>query len=73
MAETGKEAMKVVRRRGISNLGAFHREAANKGLTYAEAQMKETCELIGKVSVPKGKLPDGRVYSKISDRIQERR
>ena len=63
--------MKRVRKRGASDLGSFRKEATAKGLTYAEAQMQETCETIGKVRMPKGKLPDGRVYSKISERTRK--
>lgn len=53
-------------RKRCSALGEFHKDAAARGLTYAEAQ--ETCRQAGKVRAPKGKLPDGRVYSKISER-----
>lgn len=63
--------MKRIRKRGASDLGSFHKEAVAKGLTYAEAQMQETCETIGKVRAPKGKLPDGRVYNKISERTRK--
>ncbi len=55
-----------------SDLGTFHRDAAAAGMTYAEAQMQETCRELGKVRVPKGK-PDGTVYQKASTRrIMER-
>lgn len=60
--------MKTIRRKRNSDLGMFHKEAAAKGITYAEAQIRETCEQIGKIRAPKGKQPDGRIYSKISDR-----
>lgn len=55
-------------RKRCSALGEFHKDAAARGLTYAEAQVQETCRQAGKVRAPKGKLPDGRVYSKISER-----
>lgn len=60
--------VKMARRRGESDLWTFHKDATSKGLTYAEAQMQETCRMIGKVRAPRGRLPDGRVYSKISER-----
>ncbi|MCM1192688.1 MAG: hypothetical protein NC389_09690 [Acetatifactor muris] len=56
------------RKRGISNLGIFHREATARGLTYAEAQMQETLKMTSRVRAPEGKQEDGRTYSKISDR-----
>lgn len=55
-------------RKRCSALGEFHKDAAARGMTYAEAQAQETCRLIGKVRAPKGKLPDGRHYSRISER-----
>lgn len=55
-------------RRKDSDLGTFHKESTTKGITYAEAQIQETCELIGKIRAPKGEQSDGKVYSKISDR-----
>lgn len=61
----------MARRKGDSELGEFHKNAASKGLTYAEAQMQETCRMAGKVRAPKGRLPDGRVYSRISERHRE--
>lgn len=61
----------MIRKKDISSLGGFHKDAVSKGLTYAEAQMQETSRLVGRVRAPKGKLPDGRVYSKISDRIRK--
>lgn len=61
----------MARRKGGSVLGEFHKDAAARGLTYAEAQMQETCSLIGEVRAPKGKQPDGRIYSRISERIRE--
>lgn len=61
----------MARRRGESDLGTFHRDSVRKGLTYAEAQVQETCSGIGKVRAPKGRLPDGRVYSRISARNGE--
>lgn len=61
----------MVRKKGISDLGRFHKEAAQRGLTYAEAQMQETSEMIGRVRAPKGEQPDGKVYSRISERTKE--
>lgn len=53
-----------MRRKNKSDLGTFHREAAAKGLTYAEAQMQETCEIIGRIRAPRDK--DAPVYQKMS-------
>ena len=33
----------MVQRRRIHDLGTFHREASRRGLTYAEAQIEESC------------------------------
>lgn len=53
------------RKRVKSDLGTFHREASRQGLTYAQAQIRETCEKIGTVRVPED--PDGEVvYQKVS-------
>lgn len=41
------------RRRKISDLGKFHREVTLKGLTYAQAQIRETCEMIGPIKIPR--------------------
>ena len=55
------------RKRVRSDLGTFHREAARQGLTYAQAQIRETCLLSGPVRVPVD--PDGKVvYQKVSKR-----
>lgn len=54
-------------RKESSSLGQFHKDAAAEGLTYAEAQIQETCRMAGKVRAPQGK-PDGAVYSKVSAR-----
>lgn len=54
-------------RKESSSLGQFHKDAMAAGLTYAEAQIQETCQMIGKVRAPQGK-PGGTVYSKVSTR-----
>lgn len=54
-------------RKESSSLGQFHKDAAAAGLTYAEAQIQETCRMAGKVRAPQGK-PGGAVYSKVSAR-----
>ena len=54
-------------RKESSSLGQFHKDAMAAGLTYAQAQIQETCRMAGKVRVPQGK-PDGAVYSKVSAR-----
>lgn len=61
----GKEVMGMGRKK--SDIGMFHKAATATGLTYAEAQIQETCRMIGKVRVPKGK-PGGMVYQKVSTR-----
>lgn len=54
-----------MKRRKIHDLGTFHREASRQGLTYAQAQIGETCERIGPVRVPKVPAAEG-VYQKVS-------
>lgn len=55
------------KRRRIHDLGTFHREASRQGLTYAQAQIGETCERIGPVRVPVSIDSDGMmVYQKVS-------
>lgn len=49
-------------------LGAFHRDATARGLTYAEAQIQETCRLIGRVRAPKGDSLEAPLYQKVSAR-----
>lgn len=61
----GKGVMGMGRKK--SDLGTFHRAATTEGLTYAEAQMRETSRELGRIRAPKGK-PDGTVYSKVSTR-----
>lgn len=61
----GKEVIGMGRKK--SDIGTFHRAATTEGLTYAEAQMRETSRELGRIRVPKGK-PDGTVYSKVSTR-----
>lgn len=52
----------MAQRRRIHDLGTFHREASRRGLTYAEAQIEESCEKIGPVRVPAGQDPAHPVY-----------
>lgn len=53
------------KRRRIHDLGTFHKEATRRGLTYAQAQIEESCEKVGPVRIPKD--PDGEVvYQKVS-------
>ncbi len=56
----------MAQRRRIQDLGTFHREASRRGITYAEAQMEETCEKIGRVRVPTGEDAGGAVYHMVS-------
>ncbi len=57
----------MARRRRIHELGTFHKEATSRGLTYAQAQIEETCGLTGPVRVPLSVDPDGMmVYQKVS-------
>ncbi len=59
-------------RRRIYDLGTFHKEAARRGLTYAQAQIEETCGKIGAVRAPAD--PDGEtVYQKVSTRNRLRK
>lgn len=59
--------MKVKQRR-IHDLGIFHKEATRRGLTYAQAQIEETCGMIGPVRVPVEEDPEYPVYQKVSTR-----
>ena len=53
------------KRRRIHDLGTFHKEAARRGLTYAQAQIEESCEKTGTVRIPRD--PTGKVvYQKVS-------
>lgn len=55
----------MARRRRIHELGTFHKEATRRGLTYAQAQIEESCEKVGPVRIPQE--PDGKVvYQKVS-------
>lgn len=55
----------MARRRRIHELGTFHKEATRRGLTYAQAQIEESCEKVGPVRIPED--PDGEVvYQKVS-------
>ena len=51
-----------------TGIGAFHKKTVENGLTYAEAQMQETREIIGKVRAPKGEDPDEMPYQRVSAR-----
>lgn len=58
-----------MKRRRIYDLGTFHKEATDRGLTYAQAQIEETCGLVGPVRVPLSVDSDGMmVYQKVSTR-----
>ncbi len=58
-----------MKRRRIHDRGTFHKEATSRGLTYARAQIEETCGLVGPVRVPLSVDPDGMmVYQKVSTR-----
>lgn len=59
----------MARRRRSHDLGTFHKEATDRGLTYAQAQIEETCGLAGPVRVPLSTDPDRMVvYQKVSTR-----
>ncbi len=68
MENLGKEITEMGRKKGNSSLGQFCKDAAAAGLTYAEAQIQETCSMTGKVRAPKDRQPDGTVYTKVSTR-----
>ena len=55
----------MAQRRRIHSLGNFHQEATRRGLTYAQAQIEETCDIIGLVRIPKVPRAE-RVYKKVS-------
>lgn len=54
------------RKKAKSDLGQFHKAAVESGITYAEAQIKETCRMIGQIRVPKGEDSDESPYKKVS-------
>lgn len=55
------------RKRKDNTLTAFNSQAARDGITYAEAQIKETQSRIDKIRTPRGE--DGEpVYMKVSAR-----
>lgn len=55
-------------RRRIHDIDRFSKEAARRGLTYAEAQIEETCEKIGPVRAPEEDDQEHPVYQKVSTR-----
>ena len=55
------------RKRKDNTLAAFNRDAVRDGVTYAEAQIRETQSGIERIRAPRGK--DGeQVYMKVSAR-----
>ena len=56
----------MAKRRWIYDLGTFHREATRRGLTYAQAQIEETCGMIGPVRAPAEEDPEHPAYQKVS-------
>ena len=56
----------MAQRRRIHDLGTFHREAAGRGFTYAQAQIEETCGMIGSVRAPAEENPEHPAYQKVS-------
>lgn len=57
-----------MKQRRIHDLGTFHKEATRSGLTYAQAQIEETCGKIGPVRAPMEENPEYPVYQKVSTR-----
>ncbi len=55
------------------SLGVFHKEASRQGLTYAEAQIQESREMMGRIRAPRGEEPDEVLYQKVSARNQLRK
>ncbi len=58
----------MAQRRRIHDLGTFHKEATRRGLTYAQAQIEETCGMTGPVRAPVEEDPEHPVYQKVSTR-----
>lgn len=54
------------KRRRIHDIDRFCKEAAARGLTYAEAQIEETCGNAGPVRRPEEEDPENPVYQKVS-------
>lgn len=55
------------RRRKDNGLGDFHKEAVQNGITYAEAQKRETQEHMEKIRAPRTEKSNGvPVYMKVS-------
>lgn len=61
------------KKRRIHDIDRFNKEAAMRGLTYAEAQIEETCEEIGLVRAPEEDDPEHPVYHKVSTRKMMKR
>lgn len=60
-------------KRRIHDINRFNKEAARRGLTYAEAQIEETCEKIGPVRAPEEDDPEHPVYQKVSTRKMKKK
>lgn len=54
------------RKKAKSDLGTFHKATVESGLTYAAAQIQETCRMAGKVRAPRGQDSAGVFYRKVS-------
>lgn len=62
------------RRKKVSGLEDFNREAAQNGITYAEAQKLETQKQIERIRTPRTERSNGRpVYMKVSARSRLKR
>lgn len=51
------------RKKSNNSLGEFHKKVSDKGLTYAEAQMRESREIMGRI-----RKPNAEEYMSVSSR-----
>ena len=63
-----ERTMEMERGREDNTLAAFNSAAAGEGITYAEAQIRETKNMAGVVRVPGAEDGAGYAYMKISAR-----
>lgn len=64
----------MIRRKKVSGLEDFNREAARNGITYAEAQKLETQKQMERIRTPRTERSNGRpVYMKVSARSRLKR
>lgn len=64
-----EKGMSTVRHKKNTRLEAFNNAAARKGITYAEAQQRETAAQMKRIRAPRTERTDGRpVYMTVAAR-----